>query len=265
MVFMEIIVAVVIVGIIGFIAGLGLSVASVVMAVPSNEHTEKLRAVLPGVNCGACGYSGCDAYANALAEGSAKTNLCIPGGKSTVTRIAELLGVQADDFMGKKAKVLCNGSYVHTERKIKYKGIPTCDAANMMYSGTSACDYACLGFGDCANACEYGAIEIKNGVAVVDPRKCTGCTKCVSACPKQIIEMLPESANVVVICKSLDKGAVVRRICDVGCIGCKLCVKVCQYDAITVDDNLAVIDQGKCTSCGECVKVCPQNCIKMTA
>lgn len=261
---MEIIIAVAIVGGIGLIAGLGLSLASAIMDVPVDQRTEQIREVLPGINCGACGYSGCDGYAQALAEGSAKTNLCIPGGASTASSISEILGIEADSVEVKKAKVLCNGNYVHTERKMKYKGIPTCDAANMMYSGTSACNYGCLGYGDCVEVCDYDAIEVKNGVAVVDPAKCTSCTKCVSACPKQIIEMLPEKTSVVVLCKSRDKGAQVRKICEVGCIGCRLCVKACNYDAISVSDNLAVIDQSKCTACGACVEVCPQNCIEMT-
>ena len=259
---MEILLAVGIVALIGLIAGLGLSAASAALAVPTDEREESLRAALPGANCGACGFSGCDGYAAALAAGEADPNRCAPGGQDTAAALAELLGVEAGPMKIKAAMVLCGGSREHVSQKFDYQGPPSCAAAAMFFAGTTSCPFGCLGFGDCADACEYDAIEIIDELARVNPLKCTACGRCVKACPKGLLSLLPADLEQVVRCSNKDRGAVTRKQCDVGCIGCMKCTKVCPTDAIHVEENLARIDPDTCIRCGKCAEVCPVKCIQ---
>lgn len=256
-----ILLATLIVAAIGLVAGLGLSAASILMSVKTDETVTRLRDELPGANCGACGYSGCDGYAEALAKGEAKPGLCAPGGESVNSKLGEILGVEVENARPTAAVVLCNGTHDNVGEKMFYNGVGTCLAANMQYSGPSACSFGCLGYGDCMRACMFGAIKIKNGRAYVDKTKCTACGACVKACPKGIIAMMPADLKEVVICCSKDKGAVTRKICTAGCIGCMKCVRVCEYDAVRVENNLARIDPDKCTACGKCYEACPVGCI----
>ncbi len=245
----------------GLIAGMGLAVASYFLAVPSDERAEKVLERLPGINCGACGYSGCGEYAKAVAEGEAEVNLCVPGGDKTAEEIAKVMGVDAKDVIEEIALVHCAGTCDKTNARMEYKGIKTCESASMHYKGTGVCQYSCVGFGDCVGKCPYGAISIRDGIAVIDEELCTGCGLCVPACPKGIIGMIPDKHTALVRCSSKDSGAVTRKACSIGCIGCKKCEKVCPEDAIHIVDNLFTIDYDKCTACGECVKVCPVDCI----
>ncbi|MCI9414587.1 MAG: RnfABCDGE type electron transport complex subunit B [Clostridiales bacterium] len=256
-----ILLAVLIVAGLGLAAGLVLAVASVVMAVPRDEKTEALRACLPGANCGACGYSGCDGYAKAMAHEGAKVGLCSPGGEQVAAATAELLGVSGSDLVAQTALVRCGGCEEFTARKLRYEGIPTCAAANQFYGGDWLCNYGCLGYGDCRTACEYGAIKVENGLSRIDPALCRGCGLCVKACPKSLITLLPGGTKGVVRCSSHEKGALVRKACKVGCIGCMKCTKACQYDAIHVEKFLASIDPEKCVGCGACAETCPTGCI----
>lgn len=256
--------AVIVVAGIGLIAGLGLSVASVIMSVKTDEKVEALRAELPGANCGACGFSGCDGYAEALARGETVPGLCAPGGPDVNAELGKILGVGVEASEPKVAVVKCNGTCDHVGNKMFYTGISTCKAANMMYSGTLACNYGCLGFGDCQKACQYGAITVQNGKATVDKSKCTACTACVKTCPKSIIEMMPRDKTYAeVVCSNKDKGAAARKVCEVVCIACGKCVRACEYGAVVVENNLAHIDPEKCVACGACVEACPEKCITL--
>lgn len=260
---MNILIPVVVVAVIGLIAGLGLSIASVVMAVPVNEKAEKIREVLPGANCGACGYSGCDGYAQALADGAKVLTLCAPGGASVAEEIGAVLGTSVGVMKPKSAVVRCNGTCANTSKTYDYDGIDSCAMAAQLLSGPGKCKYGCIGLGDCVDACEYGAISVQNDVAVVDKHLCKACKKCVLACPKSLIRVVDVSEpRSYVICHNKDKGAQTRKDCKVGCIGCMKCKKVCPTDAITVIDNLAKIDVIKCIKCNKCVTECPSHCIE---
>lgn len=248
--------------VLGLILAALLAVAAQFLHVAEDETVKNIRDVLPGVNCGACGYTGCDEYAKALAEGGVKTNLCIPGADATAEKISEILGVAAEDVVEQYAYVHCNGNCEATDKKAVYEGIDSCLAASMFYAGPDACRFGCTGLGDCARACPVDAICIEDGIARVDTRKCIGCGICVRTCPKGIIELVPQVANTVVFCSSRDKGAVARKACKNACIGCKKCELNCPHDAIKVENNLARIDYGKCTGCGKCAEVCPTKCIK---
>lgn len=239
-----------------------LTVASICFGVEESKTEAAIRDCLPGANCGACGYAGCESYAKALAnDPSVQTNLCIPGGDKTAAAIAEILGTEAQDVKEMVAFVACNGTCGAVDKKYDYRGQASCRTANMSYSGDRYCTFACLGYGDCALVCPENAISVESGVARVDPKKCIGCGICVRTCPNHIIELLPDTARVAVECSSHNKGAVTKKFCDNGCIGCKKCEKTCEYGAIKVTDNLAHVDQSLCTACGECVKVCPVHCI----
>lgn len=248
----------------GLLAGLVLAVASVLMAVPTDERVVAVRELLPGANCGACGYSGCDGYANAMVNGGAPVGLCSPGGSAVAEATGKMLGVSGE-VVRKTALVRCGGCEEFTARKLDYHGLPSCRAAAQFFGGNWLCNYGCLGYGDCAAACEYGAITVKDGLARVDSTLCRGCTKCAAACPKKLIEMSEGAVPAVVRCSNRDKGAATRAACKVGCIGCGKCQKLCEHDAVHVVNNLAAIDAAKCVGCGKCAEGCPVKCIEMLA
>lgn len=252
---------IIIVVVIGLVAGLILSIASIVFAVPVDEKQEAVRECLPGANCGACGFSGCDGYAKALVEGTTELGLCSPGGPDVAEECAEILGMSVSGMDRKVAMVKCGGHCDNTSLKMEYHGLESCQAISMMYGGDSSCTYGCLGHGDCVAVCPEDAIEICNGLAIVNPAKCVACGLCVKACPKQIIDIVPEKITQHVRCKNTDKGADTRKACKVGCIGCMKCEKNCEFDAIHVVNNNASIDYSKCTNCGKCKEVCPVNAI----
>lgn len=258
-----ILLAVAIVAGIGLIAGLGLAVASILMAVPKDEKAEAVLKLLPGANCGACGYSGCSGYAAALAKGEAKAGLCSPGGEAVAQEVARVLGVEAGLVEKKTAIVRCMGSYDNTSDRMEYQGIASCAAAAQLYGGAGACSYGCIGFGDCASVCEYDAIQICNGIARVNAADCRACSQCVTACPKHLISLVPAKPQAVVRCRNCDKGGEARKACAAACIGCMRCVKACEVGAVSVKQFNAVVDPQKCTACGKCAEACPQGCIDM--
>lgn len=247
---------------IGLVCAVMLVVASKLMSVPTDEKYSVIRDCLPGANCGACGYAGCDGYAKALSEGNEKrTNLCIPGADAAASRIAAALGVEAQDVVEMVAVVACCGDSSCTSRKHEYSGIPSCAAANLLFAGDGACSYGCLGYGDCAAACPNDAICIEDGLARVIPSRCIGCGLCAKACPKQLIRLVPDTVNTVVKCSNSDKGAMTRKACSKGCIACKKCERDCPADAISIMNNRAVIDYEKCVHCGYCAEICTTGCI----
>ena len=248
---------------VGLIAGVLLALAAHFLYVKEDETVLKVRECLPGVNCGACGYAGCDDYAKAVADGSAKTNLCIPGADAVSMEISNVLGIDFVDVIEQIAFVRCNGVAEATVKSNIYDGIPSCAASCLVYGGPNACNYGCLGCGDCAVVCPSNAICVMDGVARIKRDLCTGCGLCATTCPKGIIEIIPQTATVAVACSSKDKGAIARKKCTNSCIGCKKCELNCPEKAITVKDNLASIDYSKCTSCGVCAENCPTKCIKI--
>ncbi len=258
----EILIPVLILGTIAIVCASLLTLSDTFFGVEEDERVGGIRECLPGANCGACGYSGCDGYAKALAEGKTEaTNLCVPGGDSTSAAIAKILGVEAENVVERVAYVACNGTCDATEKKYDYQGHKTCHTANMAYQGDKFCSFACLGYGDCARVCPRDAIAIEDGIARIDPKKCIGCGMCVRECPNHIIHLIDDTSRVVVECSNHDKGALTRKYCSNGCIGCMKCEKACPHGAIKVKDNLASIDYSLCTGCGTCAEVCPVHCI----
>jgi len=257
-----ILIPVLIVAGIGLIAGVGLAIASALMAVPVDEREQAVQEILPGANCGACGYSGCSGYAAALASGEAVNGLCAPGGAKVAAQISAALGIEAADVERKTAVVHCLGTYDNTSDKLEYQGVNSCAAAMQLYGGLASCAFGCVGLGDCASVCDYGAISVCNGVASVNRELCVGCSKCVSICPKGIIS-LERASTTAVYCSSRVKGGETRKVCKAGCIGCMKCTKVCEAGAITVTDFCASVDSSKCTGCGKCIEVCPAKIVKL--
>ena len=257
---LDIIIPVIVVTVIGLIAGLGLALASKFMAVPTDQKQEQIRDCLPGANCGACGFSGCDGYAEAIAKGEAEPDKCAPGGADTASKLAEILGVEIDTSP-KVAFIGCAGNREVTTLKYGYDGMMSCAAANLVYGGPVSCEYGCIGYGDCAKACPFGAITIINGKPVVCENECVGCGKCVAACPKGVISLIPKGTKIKVYCNNKKKGAPVVKNCKVSCIACGMCEKACENGAIKVVDNLATIDYDLCTACGKCKEACKRGAI----
>ncbi len=257
-----IIFATVAVTVIGLICGAGLAIASKFMSVKVDDRIPKVRECLPGANCGACGFAGCDGYAAALVgDPDLPVNLCVPGGSTAAASIGAVLGREAGEVEKVVAQVRCSGTCEATSVKMDYKGLDSCAGAKLLFGGTGACVYGCIGLGDCAKVCPEDAISIRGGLAWVDAKKCIGCGKCVKTCPNGVIALRPADAHMVVDCNSRQKGAGTRKACKVGCIGCKLCERNCHTGAITVTDNLASIDYSKCDGCGKCIEVCKAGCL----
>ena len=257
--------AVILVAGIGLVLGLGLAIASKVMAVPVDEKAEKIQEVLPGANCGACGFSGCAGYAAALSSGkTTQTNLCAPGGSAAAAEVAKIMGVEAQSVLPTAAVVLCQGNTANAGDKMVYKGVKSCRMATQLFGGAKECTYGCLGLGDCMDACEYDAIHICDGVARISPIACHACKACVKACPKGVIKMLPLGVSkAAVLCNNKEKGATARKHCKAACIGCMKCMKACEYGAVTVSNSVASVDFEKCVGCGKCHEVCPVGCIEL--
>ena len=261
----DILIAVIPVVIIGIVCAAVLVIASKLMAVKEDERFPAVRECLPGANCGACGFAGCDGYAKAMCENpETPTNLCTPGADAVAKKLSEVLGVEFEDVVEQVAVVHCAGNCENTQDKVLYSGIESCAAAKLLYGGKGSCTFGCLGLGDCAKACPHDAIFIKDGVASVYTCNCIGCGLCVKTCPNHIISLVPDVKKVVVTCSSRDKGTVTRKVCKNGCIGCKKCEKVCPSGAIKVTDNVAAIDYDKCTDCGACAENCTTHCIMVT-
>ncbi len=260
--FTDILIAFGVVAAVAFILGVLLALISHFFAVPEDQKVKAVRACLPGVNCGACGYKGCDDYAAAVAAGTAKPNLCVPGAEATAKELGEILGIEVEAPEDLVAFVHCNGHCEATTKKADYTGVTSCRAASMLFGGPDACRFGCIGLGDCAAACPVGAICTKDGIAHVDTSRCIGCGLCRDTCPKHIIFLIPQESAVVVSCSNTDKGAQARTACKNACIACKKCEKACPNGAVSVKDNLARIDYDKCTGCGACATACPTGAIQ---
>lgn len=269
---MDILIAIAILGCLGLVFGLVLAAASKVFYVETDPRLDQLNECLPGANCGGCGFAGCGAYAEAVLKGEAPVGKCASGGNEAAKAMAAIMGVQAEEVTRKVAMVRCSGARTFdaegnltkgAKMKATYEGFHDCLAASKVGgSGPLSCKFGCLGYGSCTRVCKYGAISVKNGVAVVDEDLCVGCMACAQVCPRKVITAVEPDRNVIIACNSLAKGAVTNRACTIGCIGCGKCMKTCPSGAITITNNLAQIDYSKCTNCGQCATVCPKGLIK---
>ena len=252
------------VAIIGLLIGLLLVTVGKKFKVETDPREAAVREALPGNNCGGCGYAGCDAMAAAIVSGQAPVNGCPVGGSAVAEKIARIMDVETVAAEKKAAFVKCSGDCEHATAKSHYVGIEDCASALASGLSSKSCDYGCLGFGSCANVCGFGAICVVDGLARIDRSKCVACGKCVAVCPRHLIELVPKSAAFAVRCSNKDRGPAVKKVCSAGCIGCKLCEKQCENEAISVENNISHIDYEKCVGCGKCAEKCPVKAIYLT-
>lgn len=251
----------------GLLAAILLFVIARRFRVEEDPRIDQVAEVLPGANCGGCGFAGCRALAEACVKADTLEGLLCPvGGAATMEQVAAILGKEAVATEPMVAVVRCNGTCEARPRTSEFDGSRSCKIMNACYVGETACPFGCLGCGDCVEACQFGAISMnpETGLPEVDDEKCTSCGKCVKACPRHIIELRkkgPKSRRIVVMCVNKDKGAPARKACLNACIGCGKCQKECNFDAITVENNLAYIDWQKCRLCRKCEAACPTGAI----
>lgn len=263
-----IITSLIVLGVIGIIAALLLYLASVKFSVKEDPRIAEVEAVLPGANCGACGFSGCSAFARACCKATSLEGMhCTSLDDAGMRKIADIVGLApAAVSVRKVAAIRCQNSCEVRNPLNHYDGVSSCAIEHSLYQGESDCIYGCLGLGDCVQACPFGAMTLpqKGTLPVIDWDKCTGCGKCVEACPRALPTLLdaPAGKNLVwVACANTDRGPVAMKECDRSCIGCSKCVRTCQHEAVTVDRFLATIDSSKCTGCGDCAEACPRHSI----
>ncbi|MBN2426272.1 MAG: RnfABCDGE type electron transport complex subunit B [Calditrichaceae bacterium] len=258
---LEIIIPGLILGGFALISASGLLVASKKFYVFEDPRIAEVNEMLPGANCGGCGFAGCLAFAEHLVKNEDTDAICPVASGEEMQKILAFLGREA--AVGEKmvASLMCNGTHDNCKSQMDYAGIEDCWAATLVTDSTKACSFACIGLGSCVKACNFDAMHIENGIVVIDDEKCTGCGLCVPACPKNLLHMRPYKKYITVACYNTDRGADARKACTVACIGCLKCEKACNYDAIHVNNFLAKIDYQKCTNCGDCVTVCPTNSI----
>lgn len=253
--------------VIGTSAAVILYFAAQKFKVYEDPRIDQVEEALPAANCGGCGYAGCRAFAEACVKASDLDDLYCPvGGNETMNKVAEILGLEAVEKEARVAYIRCNGTCEHRPKTNYFDGVNTCAVAASVYGGETDCQWGCLGYGDCYDACDFDAIDLRAdlGVPLILDDQCVACGACVDACPKNLIELRKKNRKdrkVVVSCMNQDKGAVARKACSVACIGCGLCEKECKFDAITIENNLAFIDSDKCVLCRKCVPVCPTNAI----
>ena len=260
--YMTIIKASITLGAMGLIFGALLAFAAKKFAVEVDPRVVEVREAVPGANCGACGYPGCDGFANSVVNGIAPVNGCPVGGASVAAKIAQIMGVDAGHSVKMVAKVKCEGHTGNCQDRFEYSGFESCVAANMLNGGPKSCLYGCMGLGSCVQVCPFDAIHINDkGLAEVDKEKCTACNNCIAMCPKDVISLVPYQQLTIVECNNKDKGPLVKKNCNVACIACGICEKNCPHDAIHVKNNLAEIDYSKCTNCMICVEKCPTKAI----
>jgi Na+-translocating ferredoxin:NAD+ oxidoreductase subunit B len=249
-------------GFLGVAFAILLSISHRFLTVHGDPKTELILSCLPNSNCGACGFAGCLGFAETLAKGEAEATGCLAGGAAVAAKLSEALGIAVEAQEELFAFVACQGGKNIAKNKYTYVGVDNCQAANILFGGDKACQYGCIGLGSCVRACPFDAIHINaEGVAEVDRTKCCSCQKCVKACPRKLISMVPKSQAVLVACRSLDKAKKAKEVCGISCIACRICEKNCPEKAITVTNNLAVIDYTKCKQHAICVQKCPQKTI----
>ncbi|HIJ59922.1 MAG TPA: 4Fe-4S binding protein [Nitrospirae bacterium] len=248
---------------VGVIFGIGLALTAKKFSVKIDPRVEKVKDVLAHAHCGACGYAGCEQYAEAVVKDpNVSPNLCIPAGAKGAEAVALITGKKAEIREKEFSRIFCQGGLNNSQKRSVYEGIKDCRAVILAGGGDKSCLYGCLGYGTCVRVCPFDAIHMgDNGLPIVDEKKCTGCKKCESACPKKVIEILPASKPVIVACHSKDKGIDTRKFCQSGCIACGICVKICPYEAPKIEKNLSRIDLNKCKVCGICLTKCPTKAI----
>lgn len=265
-----VLISIVVLGALGLVSAVILFFIASKFKVYEDPKIDDVEAVLPKANCGGCGYPGCRAFAeastkNAGTEKSLDGFFCPVGGNDVMQEVAGILGLEIEEKDPMIAMVRCNGSFAHSPNKVKFEGVTSCSFANALYAGEGGCQYGCLGFGECVEACEFDAIHMdgETGLPVVN-NKCTACGACVIACPRDIIELRkkgPKGKRIFVSCVNKEKGAIAKKNCEVACIGCGKCEKACEFEAVTITGFLAYIDFDKCRLCRKCVEVCPTHAI----
>lgn len=254
--------SILILAVLGILIGLFLGFASEIFKVEVDEKIAKVRECLPGNNCGGCGFAGCDACAEAIANGTAPTNACPVGGAPVAKKISEIMGVAAGDTVKQVAYVHCNGTCLNANKSYTYTGAEDCRlVVSLPNSGEKSCAYACMGYGTCVKACKFDAIHIVDGVAKVNPEKCVACKACINACPMKLIELVPYGKKHLVACSNKQKGKPAMDVCKVSCIACGMCERTCEKKAIQVTNNIAIMDFTKCDDCGACSEKCPRKTI----